>query len=385
LIEDTFDVKKNSLNFLRLFFALVVLFSHAESIGQFGTFGIIFGKSAIDTLAVYGFFCISGFLLARSADRRSIGNYLWSRFLRIFPGFWTCLVLTAFLFALIGWYSFPHHLVPATLNGFARQPNGPFQYVFNNFFLEMVQPRIGTIIWNGSLWTLFYEFLCYMVLALMSLCGILKSKFLVAVVTAMIWIFLVLCTSIPHLNSMFNVFHFWVLMNFLVFTSIFLLGALVYQCRSTLPDSKWIALASLSLFVASFWLPIGVAGGPYRLSSVAAMSPLLVYPVIWLGIHLPLTSVASKNDYSYGIYIYAYPVERLLAVWHFNKFGYVIFSFVSLCGALLFAVLSWWLLEKKALGLKSMPDQIPRIRASENNNSDSTTQEMQQVCNQQNG
>ena len=40
--------------------------------------------------------------------------------------------------------------------------------------------------------------------------------------------------------------------------------------------------------------------------------------MIWLGIHLPLARVGAKNDYSYGLYIYGYPVSQLLVVWGLN-------------------------------------------------------------------
>ena len=88
-------------------------------------------------MAVYGFFGISGYLITGSAERNRTGRYLWQRFLPIFPGFWVCLLFTAFFFALLGWLSQPigHCGVSCYLD--ARQ--NPFQYVANNVFLKIRQ------------------------------------------------------------------------------------------------------------------------------------------------------------------------------------------------------------------------------------------------------
>jgi peptidoglycan/LPS O-acetylase OafA/YrhL len=96
-IEQSFSAKRNSLNFLRLILALAVLFSHSITLGMFGSESIL-GKTTLGTVAVFGFFGISGFLVAGSAARNNVGRYLWQRFLRIFPAFWICLLVTAFLF-----------------------------------------------------------------------------------------------------------------------------------------------------------------------------------------------------------------------------------------------------------------------------------------------
>jgi peptidoglycan/LPS O-acetylase OafA/YrhL len=76
--------------------------------------------------------------------------------------------------------------------------------------------------------------------------------------------------------------------------------------------------------------------------------------LIWLGIHLPFERIGARNDYSYGIYIYAYPVTVLLTIWHAQQWGYVPFLTFVLLGTAPFAVASWWLLEKRALRLKKI-------------------------------
>ncbi len=101
-IEQSFSAKRNSLNFLRLVLAIMVVFSHSITVGRFGSEWIL-GKTTLGTVAVYGFFGISGYLIAGSAARNNAGRYLWQRFLRIFPAFWICLLVTALLFGTIAW------------------------------------------------------------------------------------------------------------------------------------------------------------------------------------------------------------------------------------------------------------------------------------------
>ncbi len=93
-IDSSFDSQRNSLNFLRIVLAIAVVFSHAISIGSFGTENML-GKTTLGTMAVYGFFGLSGYLITASASRNHVGRFLWKRFLRIYPAFWVCLTVRA--------------------------------------------------------------------------------------------------------------------------------------------------------------------------------------------------------------------------------------------------------------------------------------------------
>ena len=267
-IEQSFSAKRNSLNLLRLILAVAVVFSHSITVGHFGSESL-FGKTTLGTVAVYGFFGISGYLIAGSAARNNAGRYLWQRFLRIFPAFWICLLVTAFLFGTIAWF----HLNPALsrtcgLHCYLTEPNGPLGYVIHNFWLQVNQSTIaktgvlGGLLgfgWNGSLWTLELEFLCYLLLAAFSVLGLLKRRLLVALIAAVIWIAVVVIIAIPTLRTDFSPLHNGAIivifgfnvevMNFLILVSIFLSGALLYlyrekfrtlePLRSEQPSSSW--------------------------------------------------------------------------------------------------------------------------------------------------
>jgi len=356
-LGESFDPKSNSLNLLRLVLATVVLAVHAFALGAFGREPLLHNTD-FASIAVYGFFGISGFLIAGSAARNRPGRYLWQRFLRIFPGFWVCLLMTSFFFGALAWASQAHGHCGAgcyvTLKG------GPISYVYRNFLLKMNQTyvvpsaahgEIGRLA-NGSLWTLFYEFLCYLLLLALSLLGMIRRRGLTLALSIVLWVVVSVITLTPTLASQFGIHSHWVEMNFLMFANIFLVGAVISLYRDRIPDSGLLALACTVVLIGSFWLPGATPAQQFAQSDL--LLPLITYPLIWLGIHLPFQRVGARNDYSYGIYIYAYPVTVILTLWHAQQWGYVPFLALVLLATAPFAIASWWLLEKRALRLKKI-------------------------------
>ena len=160
--------RPNSLNFIRLVLATFVIFSHTPYIvagvkvdenplwKEFYVFG---------DFAVNAFFAISGFLIAHSAYRSSAGSYLVKRILRIFPGYWVSILFVIFIGGTL-----------SVLTGHAPMgwdiPNA-ILYFRNNWDLSQLQYGLfngpadvpfTSPSWNGSAWTLEYEFFCYLLL-----------------------------------------------------------------------------------------------------------------------------------------------------------------------------------------------------------------------------
>ena len=161
-------------------------------------------------------------------------------------------------------------------------------------------------------------------------------------------------------------------MNLLKLLTIFMVGALIYLYRNQMPDSGWIAGSCAIVFVLGLWLPTGGYSPAFALTTSYLLTPLIAYPLIWLGIHLPFQRIGASNDYSYGVYIYAYPVTVLLATWHVARLGEPVFVFLCVVATLPFAIASWWLVEKRALRLKTLgPRQLVQ-RASDPSPTDST-------------
>jgi peptidoglycan/LPS O-acetylase OafA/YrhL len=344
------DPKKNSLNFLRLILAFAVVYSHASAVAWLGFRSGDVNGTPLGTIAVYGFFGISGYLIAGSASRNSVGRYLWQRFLRIFPAFWVCLVVTAFALGAIALA-----ISPVPHCGFVcylKLHPGPFSFVYSNALLKTNQTAVASPVLNlanGSLWTLFYEFLCYLLLAALSFLGVMRHRGWVALITLGIFAALLVTTLVPGLNSMFNLYSNIVPMNLMPLSLAFLGGTLIYLYRERVPDSAPLAIICIIAFVATLYLDYPPA---FRLTPTNFGVFLLAYPLLWLGAHLPFYWIGAKNDYSYGVYIYAYPLTQLLAYLGAQRVGFVPFMLLTGSVTLAFAVASWWLIEKRALQLK---------------------------------
>ena len=208
---------------------------------------------------------------------------------------------------------------------------------------------------DASLWTLYYEFLCYLTLLGLALLGLLRHRLGTLIVAAGFWLTCLALTAVPSWRSQFNVYQNWQQMSYLRFAAVFMVGAVIYLYREKVPDSGWLALVCGGVFFGGLWLPAdGSAISSYAFTWSLLLAPLVAYPMLWLGAHLPLDRVGSRNDYSYGVYVYAFPVTVLLTIWGANRWGYVPFVLLCIIGTIAFAVASWWLIERRALALKKL-------------------------------
>jgi peptidoglycan/LPS O-acetylase OafA/YrhL len=355
---------------------MTVILSHSLTLG--GRPGAIAAEdilnSSLGQIAVFGFFGISGFLIARSADHNRFGRYLWQRVLRIFPAYWACLLVTAFVFGVIAWGYTQRH----GLSYYFNSSTGPFQYVYHDALLRPNQPGIaGTPvrvplpgIWNISFWTLQYEFVCYLLLGTLAAIGLLKRRPFVVLLAAGVWVIASYFTfsrnPLAYSQTGFDE------ARLLGLVPLFLVGALLYLYRDTIPDSGLLAAGSAAVFIGTLWLPFGTVETYSFFPTVTAavvFSVFLAYPMIWLGIHLPLQRIGARNDYSYGVYVYASPVQQLLATWGVQRWGMAVFMTLSVGGTIPFAVASWWFIERHALKLKSLGrtsarGEIPPLEAT---------------------
>jgi peptidoglycan/LPS O-acetylase OafA/YrhL len=241
---------RNSLNVLRLVLAVAVIISHSFAFTRFGRSDDVNGTS-LGTIAVYGFFAISGYLIAGSALRSNGWRYLWQRFLRIFPAFRDCLIGTGLVFGFLAYVANSQHCPSYTC--YLKANPSPLGYVYHNWILRINQSAIGNTPqgryvrsawydWNISLRTLFYEFLCYLALLAMAVVGLLRRRIMVLSTSVILFGAIATITFDSHLAAQFSVFHYWVPMNLMKFGMIFLVGASLFLYRDKAPDSGWISL-----------------------------------------------------------------------------------------------------------------------------------------------
>jgi peptidoglycan/LPS O-acetylase OafA/YrhL len=373
-----FSPRHNSLNLLRLVFCLTVLFSHAIVLGGFGNEYILGGRTTLGNLAVYGFFCLSGYLIAGSATRNRTGRYLWQRFLRIMPAYWVCLIVTACIIGALAWIHQSHSASCSILSCYySNGHDGPFNYLYHNALLGVNQYNIGStpyggpvpFFWNNSVWTLLPEVCCYLILAALASLKLLHNRLVVVGVASAVWLLEVVIAWWGPANNVAHSFGPFVLTPSLIFGVLtlgpaFLAGSVLYLYRDDVPDSGWLALGFVVVFVAGAALPF-FGDGEFRFSHflpgpTSVMAPLLAYPLVWLGTHLPplFQRIGARNDYSYGVYIYAWPVMQLLGIWGVQRWGYPAFAASAVAGSLALAFLSWHLVEKRALNLKKFDPKV---------------------------
>ena len=354
----------NSFGFLRLMFAFAVLVSHSLPIG-FGADdpggALTNGQTALGEIAILGFFVISGFLITRSGTRVPVLRYLWHRGLRILPGLWVCLVVTAFVVAPIVslWER-------GTLHGFFSDSDGPFQYVLSNSFVAIWQygisgllldtpygQRTGTSVVNGSLWSLVYEVFCYLLVAGLATVGVLRrARWLVTILAlagAGVMVHdLLRAPEIPGPQGVHGpIFGVDGLDSYsLVYlTYVFLLGAVCQLYRERIVLHDGLAVAATAVVVATT-----------QFGAFAVLGyPAFAYLVLWLAVRLPhwTRRIGRRHDYSYGFYIYAFPVQQLLALVGVPRLGLVAYIASCTIATVALAVASWHVVERPAMALKA--------------------------------
>jgi peptidoglycan/LPS O-acetylase OafA/YrhL len=358
-LSEAFNPSRNSLAFLRLLFAAMVLVDHAFPIGGFnhGTdpmWGWTGGQESMGGLAVAGFFIISGFLVTRSVlDSSSTLRYFWKRVLRIFPGFWVCLIVTIVVFAPLA-YLYQHGNLHGYVHGF---PDSPGRYVRTNFWLNMSQYNIDSLLgstpyahsgfppaFDGSLWTLIYEFKCYIGLGILGLVGVVRhGRFAILALSVALWSLQLAQTHDP--GSVGRVFSPLADPEMIRLAFLFSLGCVVYLHRQFIPISPVLAGLALIGFL------VGMVTHLYPEIGQICFS----YLVFWAAIRVPIQHADRYGDFSYGLYIYAFPVEQLAALHGLYRWGLVAYVLITMVVSLGFAVVSWHAIERPAMKLKKLP------------------------------
>jgi peptidoglycan/LPS O-acetylase OafA/YrhL len=93
-------------------------------------------------------------------------------------------------------------------------------------------------------------------------------------------------------------------------------------------------------------------------------APLLAYVLLWVSTVLPSPALVQRHDISYGCYIYAFPVQQLLAVLGLHRAGIVVYVAVTCVLTTALAVLSWRHLESPAVRLAGRLPRLPKAAAA---------------------
>lgn len=336
-----FDPRRNALNACRLVLATEVMLFHSfpltgNAVESTAVLQLLF------SVGVDGFFALSGFLITASWLRNPrVRDYLRARALRILPGYYVCLAVTAFVVAPVG----------VALQGGSPMnlllSSAPVEYVLKNIAVLQVKPDVGGTpegipypgIWNASLWSLIFEIACYLAVAGLGVLGLAGRRWVSPVILALATVGALLLPPLTFPGV-------WTIPQLAVRAAImFAAGAVLYQWRDVIPARWSLVAVSLVIVAASGFLP------DYRV--VGALP--LAYAVVVTGVLLKSERLTIRTDISYGVYIYASPMQQLLAVAGLYTLNPFVFFGVSVAAVIPPALLSWFLVEKRALRLKSRP------------------------------
>jgi peptidoglycan/LPS O-acetylase OafA/YrhL len=340
----TLSLKENCYDVVRLLLAATVVYSHSYAIGGFGreSFALWTKENIIlGTLGVLGFFGLSGFLVTASFDRTpKVFGYLIKRVRRIFPGFWVCLLVTAFVIAPLIWVVSGRSLELFPWTG----AESSLSYVTANCFLKVNQSSIQDLLtgqkWqeslNGPLWSLQPEFLCYLFVVAAGLgLALRSSRWLLALVTACAFVFHIVRVvsgpeAYPAIPGAFAS-RIWG-----PFVTAFMVGMCAYVWRESI-KFNWQTVAFLG----------GFALVCLKLGGFQIVAPVVVTGIVLLGGALVTTRL--KTDLSYGMYIYSFPLQILVAASGWASGSVWLFMAMSLAVSAAAAWLSWKLVERPAL------------------------------------
>lgn len=341
LLEDRLRDRRNNFDVLRLLAASFVLFSHSYALTAHPEPFAEISSWTFGEVGVVMFFAMSGFLIAKSwSEQPRLGPFAVKRGLRLLPALVVAVSVTVFVIGplftvlpLSTYFSDPTTWLYLVRCSFLITFFGTLPGVFET------NPYPDAV--NGSLWTLPVEACCYAMAAALGTLGLLRRSR----VLAGFGLLLVLLVTPPSPISTApaggttggN------LPLVIMLGATFVLGSLAYAVRARLHLS-WIFLGVLMAVWVATW-----GGGWARSTGVVAIA----FAVLVLAFRTPawLQRLAAPGDVSYGIYVYAFPVQQsVAAIW--GAVDPLLMMAIAFPVTYLLAFASWRLIERPALALK---------------------------------
>jgi peptidoglycan/LPS O-acetylase OafA/YrhL len=323
----------NNFGLLRFVFAYCVLISHSFALlgGNKDPLERLFGTLSLGEVGVAGFFLLSGYLISKSYHNSpNLASYLKKRALRIYPAF-----LVAYFLSIV-------IVAPLAGASLADLTRFDWAHIMGNALLlrPPVVPNVFSGLHytalNGSMWTISYEFLCYLLVVFIGdkNCSWGRAKFILIASTVLIFLalpdFTGLSKNPPRLVAMF------------------LTGMAFFVWR------EHIALKSGIAVIAGFLLISGLCFPKIASIAVAGCGGYLIFWFAFLKTPA-LHKINNENlDLSYGIYLSAWPAQNLCIMYmpSINS-GQLILLTTAVC--LVLAFLSWHFVERPMLRLKPKP------------------------------
>jgi len=292
--------------------------------------------------AVYLFFAISGFMITLSLLRNpSVLRYARNRAARVFPAYVACLLMCVFVFGAA--------FTTLPIDEYLRA-DGTWHYLSSNLLpitLSWELPGVfegnavaGTV--NGTLWSLGLEVRWYAYLGLLAALTIVRRRRLF--------------TAIALALVLFGAWEWWSgkpdTNGYRALSQTYLIAALCAQWRERILVSHWL--------MAGFVVIAAVAHGSRWFAPITVIGA--IYLTFWAAYALPAMRWPAERDYSYGLFLYGFPVQQALVAWFPQIQPFVLFP-VAAAGALMLAALSWHLIEYPVLNwkLRQKTELLPAV------------------------
>lgn len=345
--------KANNFDLVRLLAALQVVVSHcAHHLGVGHRYSPLFSFTSLFP-GVPIFFFISGFLISRSYENNPvIGEFALNRILRIYPALIVCFAVSLALVAMSGYFS--HQAVPP-LEALLWSVG---QLSFVQFYNPEFMRHFGVGVLNGSMWTITVELQFYVLIPLLyALLHLLKppgkqqSRALLGAVLVFVVANLAYSAAAAHYAH--ALWYRLAGVSFIPWFYMFLIGV-VFQRHFEMLHA-WLGGRFVPMLIVYILLAWG-CGGVLGWSLGNDLNPILstalcalTFAAAFSGTGLA-DKLLSRNDLSYGVYIYHMPmVNFLLAI----GLGGATRSFlVAIAATLLLSYGSWRVVEKPALRFK---------------------------------
>jgi peptidoglycan/LPS O-acetylase OafA/YrhL len=325
----------NCFDFLRFFFAFDILLAHLWELSESSSLFFL-SRITDSSIAIKGFFVISGFLVAKSyTNTPSLKEYFIKRAKRILPAYIFVILFSTILLSVFSNYSFYNYFTNIST----------YQYVaWNLVFLNFVHPCLPGIFdnnllcaVNGALWTLKVEEGFYIILPLVFyLITKFKKPFFI--------LFLIYIASLVYWYIMHFYFNKPLLSKQLPGQmAYFSVGILSYLYFSHLMNYKLkIVLGSVFILILSYYFPLS-----FSFFYPAALGLIVIISAYSLPI---FNNFGKYGDFTYGLYIFHFPVIQLFRQYDlFEKYNPFFIGVLVVLLSFSLAIFSWFVIEKRFL------------------------------------
>ncbi|TAM50240.1 MAG: acyltransferase [Paraburkholderia sp.] len=332
ILAEALRRENNNADLMRLLAAFAVLWTHsyglAPHLGVQEPIGSFLGFDQAGPLGVKFFFFLSGILVTNSwLTRQSPIRFALARFFRIFPAL---LLSATFCIFVIGpvFSSIPLAQYFSNTETFTAVFLAPYrEYLIPGLFSS--NPIKYT---NGAIWTIRYELAMYILLLALGMLGLFKHK-----VVSTVFLVAVMAESFVFPNnitfiSLSNVNVAGYLPGFFAFGALF-----AVHKNSIAIDAKLVIGCALIAAMC-------IDGPGFRYAFWAAF----LVACLWAMTLPALRKLRLPGDFSYGVYVFAWPIQQCLAqvMPHSVLYAHQTFTFLL---SLLCAMLSWYAVEKPCM------------------------------------